>query len=170
MTGEKHPVLLIDSEKCTGCGLCEMACSMLHHGIPSPHRARLRVLRFENGRRNEPVVCQACEDAPCIKTCPMNARRRIGNRAVVTDEDRCIGCRACVYICPFGAPVVNPDDGKTLTCDLCADEGGKPWCVAACRDCGALSIAGSAEAAARKSRQRAEQARCAYRPGKGTTT
>jgi Fe-S-cluster-containing hydrogenase component 2 len=140
---------------------------MAHHGILSPHRARLRVLSFDNGRHNVPVVCQACEDAPCIKTCPMNARSRIDNQAVVTDADRCIGCRACVYICPFGAPAINPDDGKTLTCDLCADEDGQPWCVRACRDCGALQAVASEETVARKSRQRAEQARAAYQPKKG---
>jgi carbon-monoxide dehydrogenase iron sulfur subunit len=167
MTRKKNAILLVDSGKCTGCHLCEMACSMLHHGILSPHRARLRVLQFDNGRRNIPVVCQACEDAPCIKTCPMNARCRTDNQAVVTDEGRCIGCRACVYICPFGAPVVNPDDGKTLTCDLCTDVNGPPWCVQACRDYGALKIVTAGEAVARKSRQPAEQARAAYQPKKG---
>lgn len=167
MTGKERPILLVDSAKCSGCRLCEMACSMLHHGILSPHRARLRVLRFGNGRGNMPVVCQACEDAPCIKTCPMNARRRIDNQAVITDEDRCIGCRACVYICPFGAPVVNPDDGKTLTCDLCADENGPPGCVSACRDSGALTIVAAGEVVARKSRQQAARARTAYPRKKG---
>jgi Fe-S-cluster-containing hydrogenase component 2 len=167
MPEKTNAILLVDPEKCTGCRLCEMACSMLHHGILSPHRARLRVLRFDNGRRNVPVVCQACEDAPCIKTCPMNARRRSAHQAVITDEERCIGCRACIYICPFGAPVVNPDDGKTLTCDLCADDGGRPWCVNACRDCGALQVVAAGEAVARKSRQCAEHARAAYLPKKG---
>lgn len=97
----------------------------------------------------------------------MNARLRIANDAVVTDEDRCIGCRACVYICPFGAPVVNPDSGITLTCDLCADEDGTPWCVRACRDCGALKVVDSGQAGSRKSRQRAGQTRTAYVPKKG---
>jgi anaerobic carbon-monoxide dehydrogenase iron sulfur subunit len=167
MTRKKNATLLVDPEKCTGCRLCEMACSMAHHGILNPQRARIRVLRFAGGRGHVPVVCQACEDAPCIKTCPMNARIRTAGRAVVTDADRCIGCRACAYICPFGAPVVNPDDGKTLTCDLCEDEEGRPWCVRACRDCGALQLVDAGETSGRKSRQRAAQARTAYRPKKG---
>jgi Fe-S-cluster-containing hydrogenase component 2 len=91
-----------------------MACSMMHHGILSPHRARIRVLRFASGGGNIPLICHACEDAPCIKTCPMNARRRLDNQAVVTDGERCIGCRACAYICPFGAPQVHPDSGKAM--------------------------------------------------------
>ncbi len=166
MTGQKNATLTVDPEKCTGCRLCEMACSMAHHGILNPLRARIRVLRLADGRDHVPVVCQACEDAPCIKTCPMNARIRTAGHAVVTDEDRCIGCRACAYICPFGAPRVNPDDGKTLTCDLCAEEQGPPWCVTACRDHGALRTVDPRQASAQKSRQRAEQVRAAYPPKK----
>jgi Fe-S-cluster-containing hydrogenase component 2 len=166
MKTKTPPLILVDPEKCTACGLCQMACSMVHHGILSPHRARIRVLRFEGGRGNVPLVCQACQDAPCIKTCPMNARRRLDNQAVVTDDERCIGCRACAYICPFGAPVVNPDSGKTMTCDLCAEEDAQPWCVKACRDYGALTSVGSGETVARKSRERAAQTRNAYKPKK----
>ena len=166
MAGKSETSSLVDAEKCTGCRLCEMACSMVHHGILSPDRARIRVLGFKGGKGNVPLVCQACEDAPCIKTCPMNARRRLDNRAVITDEERCIGCRACAYICPIGAPAVNPDSGKTMTCDLCADEDNQPWCVKACRDCGALTAVDPGKAAARKSRERAAQAKSAYKSKK----
>jgi Fe-S-cluster-containing hydrogenase component 2 len=135
---------------------------MAHHGILNPDRARIRVLRFARTGSNVPVLCQACEDAPCIKTCPMNARRRLDNQAVVTEEERCIGCRACVYICPFGAAVINPDSGKTMTCDLCAGADAQPWCVKACRDHGALTTVASASTAGRISRERAAQAKGAY--------
>jgi carbon-monoxide dehydrogenase iron sulfur subunit len=96
----------------------------------------------------------------------MNARRRLDNGAAVTDDERCIGCRACAYICLIGAPVVNPDSGKTMTCDLGAEEDTQPWCVRACRDCGALTTVDPGKTAARKSRERATQARGAYKPKK----
>jgi Fe-S-cluster-containing hydrogenase component 2 len=67
MKTQKTPFILVDAEKCTACGLCQMACSMVYHGILSPHRARIRVLRFEGGGGNVPLVCQACEDAPASK-------------------------------------------------------------------------------------------------------
>jgi len=49
--------------------------------------------------------------------------------AAVTDEKWCVGCKSCLYACPYSAPVIHPKTGKTMTCDLC---GGKPVCVEAC--------------------------------------
>jgi carbon-monoxide dehydrogenase iron sulfur subunit len=124
MPPDKNPFILIDPEKCSGCRLCEIACAMIHTGRCSPEHSRIRILSFNGARSHVPLLCQACEQAPCIKCCPMNARGRTAEGAVVTDPDRCIGCRACLYICPFATPVVNPDTGKTMTCDLCADVSG----------------------------------------------
>lgn len=125
--------IFIDPTRCTGCRLCELACSMVHHGILSTHRSRIKVITFPSPVHHQPVVCQACDDAPCIKVCPVNARVRQANQSVTTDEEKCIGCRACLYICHLASPAINPDTGQTMTCDLCADEASGPWCVAACR-------------------------------------
>jgi anaerobic carbon-monoxide dehydrogenase iron sulfur subunit len=111
---------------------------MAHHGILSTHRSRIKVIAFNNPDQHQPVICQACDDAPCIKVCPVNARIRLTNQTVTTDDERCIGCRACLYICHQASPVINPDTGKTMTCDLCADEASGPWCVSACRSENAL--------------------------------
>ena len=133
---DKH--IFIDAARCTGCHRCEIACSMVHHGICSPHRSRIRIQAFTDPDHYVPILCQACDDAPCIKVCPVNARIREANQTVVTDEDRCIGCRACLYICHLGSPVINPSTGQTMTCNLCLQELSGPWCVSACRDEGAL--------------------------------
>jgi anaerobic carbon-monoxide dehydrogenase iron sulfur subunit len=140
-----------------------MACAMIHTGRCNPEHSRIRILTFDGVSSHVPLLCQACEQAPCIKCCPMNARGRTAEGAVVTDPDRCIGCRACLYICPFATPVVDPDTGKTMTCDLCADDGTGPWCVKACRDCGALNVSEVHEVVARKCRGGAEIAKHAYK-------
>ena len=137
-SNSKH--IFIEPSRCTGCHLCEIACSMAHHDICSPHRSRIRIHEFKNPNQYIPIICQACDDAPCIKVCPVNARIRESNQTVVTDEDRCIGCRACVYICHLGSPAINPSTGQTMTCNLCGHEESGPWCVAACRDEGALKL------------------------------
>ncbi len=152
------------AERCTGCRRCEIACSMGHCGITTPERSRIRVLRLPRQGGHVPVLCQACEDAPCLKVCPMNARLRAENGAVITDPDACIGCRACLYICPYGAPAVAPEDGKTMTCDRCADLPGAPWCVAACRDCGALEAVRPGEVHRRACRDSAAALRSVLRP------
>jgi carbon-monoxide dehydrogenase iron sulfur subunit len=163
MPMDTNPFIHIDPEKCSGCRLCEMACAMMHTGRCSPKHSRIHILRLGGGSSHVPLLCQACEQAPCIKCCPMNARGRTAEGAVVTDPDRCIGCRACLYICPFAAPVVSPGTGKTMTCDLCADDGTGPWCVKACRDCGALKVFEARQVVARKCRESAAIAKNALK-------
>jgi Fe-S-cluster-containing hydrogenase component 2 len=116
---------------------------MKHHGRIDPQLARIRILRLQSPALNVPVVCMACDRAPCIKVCPMNARLRLANGTVVTDTEACIGCRACVYICPVGSPAVNPYTNQTMTCDMCQDDAAGPWCVTACKCEGALTLAKS---------------------------
>jgi len=163
MPPDTNSFIHIDSEKCSGCRLCEMACAMMHTGRCSPKHSRIHILSLGGGSSHVPLLCQACEQAPCIKCCPMNARGRTAEGAVVTDPDRCIGCRACIYICPFAAPVVSPHMGKTMTCDLCADDGTGPWCVKACRDCGALKVSEARQVVARKCREGAAIAKNAFK-------
>jgi Fe-S-cluster-containing hydrogenase component 2 len=151
--------LWIDPEKCTGCGRCLMACAMKHHDRIDARLARIRILRFESPALNVPVVCLACDQAPCIKACPMNARIREANGTVVTIAETCIGCRACVYICPVGSPAVNPYTARTMTCDMCRGDAAGPWCVAACKHEGALTLVPRESLTRRAAREGAGRAR-----------
>lgn len=157
-------VIVIDPDKCTGCHSCEMACSMKHFGVCGTAYSRIRVHEFRDINTFIPMMCQGCEDAPCMKVCPMNARIRIENGAVVTDEEKCIGCRACMYACPFGAPVVNPETGKIMTCNLCADDELGPWCVRACTMQQALMLVDEKDAARAKGREWATLVKEQYAP------
>jgi len=125
-------VIAIDPGKCTGCHSCEMACAIMHTGKCSTYLSNIRIHEFRDVNTFVPVSCMACEDAVCMKVCPMDARVRLLNGAVSTNEVRCIGCRACTYSCPFGAVLVNPETGKTMSCDLCQGDENGPWCVRAC--------------------------------------
>jgi Fe-S-cluster-containing dehydrogenase component len=134
---------------------------MQHQGNVNPNLALLKIVRLEIQELDIPVICMACDDAPCIKVCPMNARVRQENGTVVTNTDVCIGCRACVYICPVGSPAVNPYTGQTMTCDMCQDDETGPWCVTACRE-GALKVRSMDMLVREVARARAGQARAIF--------
>lgn len=155
-------IIVVDPGKCTGCHSCEMACSMKHFGICGPNYSRVRVQEFREVNTFIPIMCQACEDAICIKVCPMNARIRLGNGSVVTDEDKCIGCKACIHACPFGAAVVNPGTGKTMSCNLCEGDEIGPWCVKACTMQGALQYMEATDAAKARGREWAKSLKKDY--------
>lgn len=154
--------IVVDPQKCTACHQCTMACAMKHYGRINPQLARIKIIELKDQKMNVPVICMACEDAPCIKVCPMNARVRLLNGAVVTNTDVCIGCRACIYICPAAAPAVNPYTGRTMTCDLCEGDDTGPWCVTACKDQGALKICKTDEALMEKTRKQAARTKKIY--------
>ena len=125
-------VLYIDHQKCTGCQLCELVCSVSHDGISNPARSRIRVVKWEAEGLYIPMACQQCQDAPCLNVCPVKAISRNEEfEKVVIDYDVCIGCRSCVSACPFGAMVFNPIDRKVFKCDLCD---GDPQCVRFCEE------------------------------------
>jgi anaerobic carbon-monoxide dehydrogenase iron sulfur subunit len=117
-------------EKCTGCRVCEMVCSLKHEGASSPLLSRVRVVKVEEWNYNYPAVCAACSHAPCVRVCPTGAcypaPEGVGVRI---DESRCIGCRECLVACPFGAVAVHPQRQKAFVCDMCE---GDPACVTNC--------------------------------------
>ena len=124
--------IVVDVDRCTGCGSCELICSFDHHGEFNPLKSRIHKTVFMEKAAAVPVLCYQCEDAWCARACPSGALSRgtQGQATVVLlDENRCVGCRMCTLACPFGNISVN-EKGKAEKCDLC---GGFPQCVEVCR-------------------------------------
>lgn len=131
----KKKRLRVDFTKCTGCHLCEIACSLYNQGICNPALSHINVISWEESF-DVPLVCHQCDDAPCIAACPAVARvRNEKTWAIHVDRDKCIGCRMCIYECPFGAISVRSEDETTTNCTLCNGE--EPRCVQVC-DTGAI--------------------------------
>ena len=99
--------MLIDLKKCVGCHACATACKGAH-GTP-PGVTRSRVERSFEGTYPDvrktilPVLCNHCENAPCVEACPSGATTKREDGIVVIDKEVCIGCKACVSACPYGA-------------------------------------------------------------------
>jgi len=147
-------VILIDAEKCTGCRLCEMVCSVRNEGLNSPIKARVKVVKWDEKGVAIPVLCQQCDDAPCREVCPVGAiyrDERTGAQRI--DYERCILCRICVSACPFGAMGYDASLNRVFKCELC---GGEPMCVKFC-DPQALVFVDSAVATEKRRRSAAER-------------
>jgi len=123
-------IILINYENCVGCRTCEMVCSLSHDKEINPFRSRIKVLKWEDAAHAIPMNCRQCEDAPCVKICPQGAifRNEELQRTDI-DYDKCIGCRSCVLVCPFGAMSFHALQKKVVKCDLCD---GEPLCVKFC--------------------------------------
>jgi anaerobic carbon-monoxide dehydrogenase iron sulfur subunit len=127
----EQKVLVVDQQKCTGCRLCELVCSVHHTGASNPSRSRIKVVKWEHVGVYLPMTCNHCEKAYCVEVCPTKAchRELENNNRVVIDKNLCIGCRTCVVACPFGHPFFDVQERVTVKCDFCD---GDPKCVAFC--------------------------------------
>lgn len=55
-----------------------------------------------------PITCQHCDNAPCVKACPVTGTyRRDEDGTVQLRIERCVGCRYCMAACPYGVRVFN---------------------------------------------------------------
>ena len=163
--------MVIDQERCIGCQACATSC--MEENNVGLGQAWNRVLT-EGGDNIEtpagsypedggdgtgtmsmdfqPTACQHCENAPCVKVCPVNATYTRDDGIVEIDYDKCMGCRYCMAACPYNARVFNydepdhvPDEGtgnvpkrpqgvveKCTFCSHRVEQDLDPACVDAC--------------------------------------
>jgi Fe-S-cluster-containing hydrogenase component 2 len=120
----------IHFDQCTGCRICQLACSLAMTGGYNPRRSRLAILPRNEHLYHLPVVCSQCENAYCMQVCPVGAITKTPDGIVVIDADTCVGCGLCEKYCPVDMVHLDPDTQKAVKCQLC--QGGETACVAAC--------------------------------------
>ncbi|NHJ13320.1 MAG: 4Fe-4S dicluster domain-containing protein [Candidatus Thorarchaeota archaeon] len=122
--------LFVDYTKCTGCRLCELACTAKKEGVFQPSLARLKIVKYDDIGVDVPNVCGPCETAPCVDVCPVYAIRRDPiSKMTYLDEAKCILCKSCVGACVNGVILLDTERMRIIKCDHC---GGDPECAKIC--------------------------------------
>lgn len=160
-SGDKRWAMLVDVSKCTDdCTACTSACRT-ENNVPTfdnperdIHWIRKVELKDKAGKRPDislPLLCNHCENPPCVHVCPTEASFIRKDGIVLVDKHRCIGCRYCMIACPYKARSLVyhetklPEGGnkevpirakgvveKCTFCVHLVDKGEKPACVTAC--------------------------------------
>ena len=150
--------MVIDTAKCTsGCDACVRGCNEEHgltgFGRPATDAQWIRKVTVRDRETARvaslPLMCQHCENPPCVDVCPTGASFRRADGIVLVDKHTCIGCRYCMMACPYKARSFIHEDltnqksyaprgkGTVESCTLCvhrvdAGEGRAPACAEAC--------------------------------------
>ncbi|MBU1570270.1 MAG: 4Fe-4S dicluster domain-containing protein [Proteobacteria bacterium] len=120
--------MVIDLDKCTGCGACMVAC-MAENNVPFKEDESkkldsitwLRVYKLTNRKPFPdteicylPRPCQHCGGkgnhghSPCVSVCPATATDYSKETGIVSQiYTRCFGCRYCMAACPYHARYFN---------------------------------------------------------------
>jgi len=144
---------LIDITKCIGCRACQVACKQWNDrdgvatefqdymGFQNPATLSAKTLTLisfhelvdENapGGVNYAFAmrrCLHCLEPACASACPTTALERRADGPVIYNASQCIGCRYCIWACPWGVPTAEWDSHapKIQKCTHCADRSDQP--------------------------------------------
>ena len=134
---------LIDASRCIDCRACLVACSVENQVPMKSTRIWIKDTGVtghfpELQRYTAPYHCMHCVDPSCVSACTVGALQQNKDGIIVYDDERCIGCRYCMYACPFEVPNFEWDKRLALIvkCDLCIsrleDGQQQPACAATC--------------------------------------
>lgn len=133
--------LVLDLDRCSGCDSCVAACKIENNINLGTYWNRI-VAVGPTGKHPDiemywlPVQCQQCENPGCVHVCPTGASYRDEKTGIVLiDKSKCIGCKYCMYACPYGVRSFNEEEKVVEKCTLCVQrtsEGLKPACVHNC--------------------------------------
>ena len=142
---------VIDVGICNGCYSCQIACKDEHVGNdwspiakPQPDTGQfwMKLNEYICGTVPKvkmhyvPLMCQHCDDAPCIPACPVEgALYKREDGLVIIDSVKCTGCQACVDACPYDVIYFNESLNIAQKCTGCAHllDGGE-WKIPRCAD------------------------------------
>ncbi len=133
--------LKLHNDKCVGCLNCTATCSQLYFKEDDPAKARIKILPLALGKYHIVACDQECRR--CVIECPTQAITVNARGVVMINKKLCVGCLACVAVCPIGAMFYYPGDPTPFKCVACGA------CVKTC-SADALEIAEKEDSPASK--------------------
>ncbi len=131
--------MLIDLRRCYGCHACSVSCKAQFNVPLGVWRSWVKTAergQYPNTRMFFlPVLCNHCENPPCVPVCPTGATYQRTDGIVVVNEEKCIGCKYCIQNCPYESRFSHPEKKVANKCDFCIDrveKGLVPSCVNTC--------------------------------------
>ncbi len=128
--GKNRYGMVIDLDKCTGCGTCMVACAAENNVTVRTDEsdkersiAWMQLYKITNNKpfpQTEvsyfPRPCMHCHHrTPCVFVCPATATQIDYETGIVSQiYTRCIGCRYCQAACPYHSRYFNWWDGYAL--------------------------------------------------------
>lgn len=111
-----HYGMLLDLSRCVSCGGCVMACKRVNGTLGDVYWCNVytrEIGTYPNAYlQSFPMGCMHCQDAPCVAHCPTGASYKDEDGFILVDQEKCVGCRACVSACPYNARHLNLFDAK----------------------------------------------------------
>jgi len=120
-----HYSMVMRQNHCIDCQLCMDACVRTNH-VPA-YGWRTTILErarpigpTATERIFMPILCNQCNQPPCVRVCPTVATFKDKTNGIVVMENRkCIGCKTCMAACPYNARYFNEETRAVDKCDFC---------------------------------------------------
>jgi len=109
--------LKLHDDKCVGCMTCTATCSRLYAKLDNPAKSRLQVNPLGAGKFHLIACDQECRK--CVAECPTQAISVNSQGVVLINKSLCVGCLACVAVCPIDAMRFFPGESTPYKCVAC---------------------------------------------------
>jgi protein NrfC len=119
-----HYSMVFRVDRCIDCERCVEACRQTNnvpeYGWRTKILERVDTKAVDQQRQFMPILCNHCNNPPCVRACPTQATYKDKQTGIVKMASyKCIGCKSCMSACPYDARYFNEEKRAIDKCDFC---------------------------------------------------